>query len=418
MLTERYYTAWGAADSSNTAQAGAALTITLAAAEAAAIVAGWSIALTGGTGAGQQREITGYNGATRVADVDHAWDTIPDATSTYSVYATPDRFVGVLWDESADEFVFGRTHRDPGAGNIVFEGRMAARFAALTAEAASSVAGGLTLTGAGITMTGLNIGTGAARMGTAFGTGLDIVGTTGANDSDASDFTLTLGLGGTSVAGPAGEGGDFVLVTGAGGAAADIAAGGAGTGGDISFTAGNGGAAIDAVNDYVGGVGGAFALVAGNGGVGAGAINGGTGGGITFTAGSGGAGGGGVTAGGDITFVAGGPQGTGVGGQILLSSGVRYTYTTASIVAYPVPHSVYMILVDCTANAVTATLPAAASYPGRRIAFKRVDAIVANAALIEGNAAETIDGALNQALPAQWDSIVVMSDGTNWVIEG
>jgi hypothetical protein len=41
--------------------------------------------LTGGTGVGQYRLITGYNGSTKVATVTPAWATIPDGTSTFAV---------------------------------------------------------------------------------------------------------------------------------------------------------------------------------------------------------------------------------------------------------------------------------------------------------------------------------------------
>jgi hypothetical protein len=74
-----------------TAQGGGASTITLASGASssnsvysAANRNQW-IWITGGTGAGQVRRITGYVGATRVATVDVEWVTVPDATSTYEV---------------------------------------------------------------------------------------------------------------------------------------------------------------------------------------------------------------------------------------------------------------------------------------------------------------------------------------------
>lgn len=167
VLVERYYTTWGSADATGTAQAGASTTITLAAGASGTNDAylNWSIAISSGTGAGQQRLITAYNGTSKVATVDRAWDTTPDNTSVYALHTTPDRYVGVLWDESADEFVVGKTHKDPGASDITFEGYLALRCAGLVATAASSVAGGLTLTTSGITMTGLDIGSTSAEIG-------------------------------------------------------------------------------------------------------------------------------------------------------------------------------------------------------------------------------------------------------------
>ena len=43
------------------------------------------IYLTGGTGIGQYRLITGYNGSTKVATVTPAWVTNPDGSSTFAI---------------------------------------------------------------------------------------------------------------------------------------------------------------------------------------------------------------------------------------------------------------------------------------------------------------------------------------------
>lgn len=70
-----------------TATAGTATTATLAASASAVTDAyrGMLIRLTGGTGSGQQRVITAYNGTTKVATVSPAWGTTPTGTSTYSI---------------------------------------------------------------------------------------------------------------------------------------------------------------------------------------------------------------------------------------------------------------------------------------------------------------------------------------------
>lgn len=72
---------------SNTAQAGAASTVTLDASASAVddLYKGDAIYLTGGTGVGQFRICTGYVGATKVATVTPAWATNPDNTSTFAV---------------------------------------------------------------------------------------------------------------------------------------------------------------------------------------------------------------------------------------------------------------------------------------------------------------------------------------------
>jgi hypothetical protein len=71
----------------NTAQAGGAAAITLAAGATSSDLAGFVITLDGGTGEGQTRVITAYNGTTKVASVYPDWGTNPDNTSTYVVHA-------------------------------------------------------------------------------------------------------------------------------------------------------------------------------------------------------------------------------------------------------------------------------------------------------------------------------------------
>lgn len=78
-----------AAASAGVAVAGGASTITLAVG-ASAVDGAYvplRIRITGGTGNGQVRVITGYVGATKVATVTPAWVTPPDATSNYSIDA-------------------------------------------------------------------------------------------------------------------------------------------------------------------------------------------------------------------------------------------------------------------------------------------------------------------------------------------
>lgn len=73
---------------SGTAQAGAATTITLASNASSSDDAynSRSVRITGGTGSGQTKVITDYVGSTKVATVNTAWSTNPDATSTYEVF--------------------------------------------------------------------------------------------------------------------------------------------------------------------------------------------------------------------------------------------------------------------------------------------------------------------------------------------
>lgn len=84
-----------AAVRTGTAQAGGASTITLD--SGASATNGFYntcyVRITGGTGVlGEQRRITGYVGATKVATADSAWTTNPDATTTFSVSGAPNSF--------------------------------------------------------------------------------------------------------------------------------------------------------------------------------------------------------------------------------------------------------------------------------------------------------------------------------------
>ena len=75
----------------------------------------------------------------------------------------------------------------------------------------------------------------------------------------------------------------------------------------------------------------------------------------------------------------------------------------------------YLIIADATAGAITMTLPPAALVPGRIYAFKRINS-GANAVIVDGYAAETIDGSATHTLTPQWNALTIMSDGTAWFI--
>lgn len=74
-----------------------------------------------------------------------------------------------------------------------------------------------------------------------------------------------------------------------------------------------------------------------------------------------------------------------------------------------------VVLVDCTAGAVTVTLPKAADCKGCELNFKKTDAS-ANAMTVDGNGSETIDGAANVSTTTRYASYTVHSDGANWGI--
>jgi hypothetical protein len=70
-----------------TAQAGASGTITLASGASSTddYYKGYVVKTTGGTGSGQYRPITAYNGTTKVATVETSWSVTPDNTTPYSI---------------------------------------------------------------------------------------------------------------------------------------------------------------------------------------------------------------------------------------------------------------------------------------------------------------------------------------------
>lgn len=96
---------------SNTAQAGGSTSITLDASASSTtdFYVNHLVLLTGGTGAGQARFITAYNGTTKVATVT-AWATNPDNTSTFAILPgdaipgatapTAAQVADAVWDEA------------------------------------------------------------------------------------------------------------------------------------------------------------------------------------------------------------------------------------------------------------------------------------------------------------------------------
>ena len=89
--------------------------------------------------------------------------------------------------------------------------------------------------------------------------------------------------------------------------------------------------------------------------------------------------------------------------------------TVAKTTAYTATTSDYTIRRDATSAAFTVTLPAAATCTGLILVIKKTDASV-NAVTIDGNAAETIDGAATVAISTRYQSYTIQSNGTGWDI--
>ena len=81
--------------------------------------------------------------------------------------------------------------------------------------------------------------------------------------------------------------------------------------------------------------------------------------------------------------------------------------------AYTVEADVWLVRVDATAGAVTVTLPAASSVPGRQIYLKKIDAS-ANAAILAGAGTDLIDGSATRSTTTQYGLIAVFSNGNGW----
>lgn len=60
----------------------------------------------------------------------------------------------------------------------------------------------------------------------------------------------------------------------------------------------------------------------------------------------------------------------------------------------------------------TLNLPAASTMSGSTVKFKKTGA--SGTITLDGNASETIDGATTYAITAQYRSVEIYSDGTNW----
>ena len=80
---------------------------------------------------------------------------------------------------------------------------------------------------------------------------------------------------------------------------------------------------------------------------------------------------------------------------------------------YTITELDHTILEDCTGGNVTLTLPTAAGCTGRMYRVKRIDE-TANAANINSNGSENIEGSTNAASVPGKSSIVLQSDNSGW----
>lgn len=115
------------------------------------------------------------------------------------------------------------------------------------------------------------------------------------------------------------------------------------------------------------------------------------------------------------------PTSGGTVGQHLTTDGSGTTSwryadkTTAKTTTYTATGDETLITCDATSAAFTVTLPAAASFTGKRYVIKKIDSSV-NAITIDPNGAELVDGASTTTLNTQYEAVEIVCDGSNWHI--
>jgi hypothetical protein len=75
------------------------------------------------------------------------------------------------------------------------------------------------------------------------------------------------------------------------------------------------------------------------------------------------------------------------------------------------------VLFDATSGALTATLPPASGVADQIYCIEKIDSS-ANAVTIDPDSAETVSGLSSWVLYNQWDSVLIQSNASNWVVIG
>ena len=90
--------------------------------------------------------------------------------------------------------------------------------------------------------------------------------------------------------------------------------------------------------------------------------------------------------------------------------------TTPKTTAYVVAATDNTVTYDATSGVFNTTLPTAVGIAGRLYTLIKVD-VSANAVTVVTTSSQTINGAANYSLSAQWKRVTVQSDGANWLIK-
>lgn len=116
-----------------------------------------------------------------------------------------------------------------------------------------------------------------------------------------------------------------------------------------------------------------------------------------------------------------GSEPTGVTGKLWLDTAAEETplFGVISVVTktsdFTATQSNDVILVDASSGAVTITLMGASDREGKTLFVKKVDS-TANAVTVDGDGSETIDDSTTRVLSSQYDSVQIVSDGSEWWI--
>lgn len=105
------------------------------------------------------------------------------------------------------------------------------------------------------------------------------------------------------------------------------------------------------------------------------------------------------------------PVNTGAGTLSWVNRTIRTT--AAKTTTYTATSTDEVLLCDTSGGAWTLTLPAAASNTGKVYVIKKTTSDT-NALTIDGNSSETIDGTTTKLLFAQYESVTIICDGSNW----
>jgi len=92
-----------------------------------------------------------------------------------------------------------------------------------------------------------------------------------------------------------------------------------------------------------------------------------------------------------------------------------FKITRITDAAYTVDRGDDFIVADASAAAITVTLPSSAAYPGRPLIVKRFNP-GANAVTIAAPGGQTIDGAASYVLSSQWQTVMLLATGNNYLI--